>query len=94
MSNRAVGERIKATRLALDYKNAAEFGRLVDIAPNALNNYETGRSRPTVEQAVKIARVTGVTLDWIYLGNRANLPHRIVVRLPAEPTSRTPVAAS
>lgn len=85
---KAIGRRLTATRLALDHTNAAEFAELVGLTPQALNNYETGIRRPNVDQAVKIVQATGVTLDWIYLGDRSGLPHRIASRLAPEQEDR------
>ena len=42
--------------------------RLADISPQAWNNAETGDNLLTVPNAVKLCRVTGVTMDWIYRG--------------------------
>lgn len=77
----AVGQRLTATRLALGYTNASAFARLVGISVQALGNYERGERRPSVDQAILVVRATGVTLDWLYLGDRSCSPNRIALRL-------------
>lgn len=70
-----IGNRIKAIRLALDM-NQTEFARRAGIALNTYNQYESGKSRPQLDIAIKICTTYGVTLDWIYLGDPSGLPHR------------------
>jgi transcriptional regulator with XRE-family HTH domain len=77
---KAVAERIKLTREALGLKQAA-FARLVGIEPQALNNYESGLRRISVDQAIKICAATGVSLDWIYRGLASGLPVNLATAL-------------
>lgn len=58
--------------------NQGAFARLVDISQPGLANYEAGLRRPDLDQAVKIVLKTGVTLDWLYLGDRSGLPGRLL----------------
>lgn len=74
---RAVGKRITHVREALGQRQA-EFARLVGISQQALNNYERGRQRPDIEQAMKICERTGATLDWLYFGDASGLPSRLM----------------
>jgi transcriptional regulator with XRE-family HTH domain len=76
----AVAERIRLTREALGLKQAA-FARLVGIEPQALNNYESGLRRISVDQAIKICAATGVSLDWIYRGLSSGLPINLATAL-------------
>ena len=62
-----VGVRLKLLREALKMSQTA-LCRLADITPQAWNNAETGDNFLTVTNAVKLCRVTGVTMDWIYRG--------------------------
>lgn len=55
--------------LAKARKDAAldqvELSKRVGIARNSLSNYETGRSVPPFDVAVRIAVVCGVSLEWL-----------------------------
>lgn len=68
-----VAARLQLTREALKLSQAA-LCRLAGISPQTWNNAETGDNRISVDEAIKLCRVTGVTLDWIYRGNRTLLP--------------------
>jgi transcriptional regulator with XRE-family HTH domain len=81
-STEAVAERLRLTREASGMKQAA-FCRLVGVTPQAWNNYETGARRISLDQAIRICAVTGVTLDWIYRGLSANLPMEMASKILA-----------
>lgn len=69
-----IGKRLRLVREALKMSQTA-LCRLVDINPQAWNNAETGDNLLTVPNAVKLCRVTGVTMDWIYRGQiRSEMP--------------------
>ena len=87
-SLQAIGDRLVATRLALGYENASEFAQLAGLTPQSLSNYEKGYRRPDLDQAFKLNSAFGLTLDWLYYGDRSGLPHRIASRLPPELEAR------
>lgn len=58
------------------------FAAYVAVSQPAMNNYERGLRRPELDVATRIVQKTGVTLDWIYLGERAGLPARLLAALP------------
>jgi transcriptional regulator with XRE-family HTH domain len=76
----AIGARLKATREAMRMQQAA-FSRMVGIEPQAWNNYERGAKRIAIDQALKVCRATGVSLDWIYRGMSAQLPVNLATAL-------------
>ena len=76
-----IGKRLLATRLALGVESQIEFAAMAGISPQALNNYERGRSRPSLEIALALCDRFGLTLDWIYRGDAGGLPHRLVREL-------------
>jgi transcriptional regulator with XRE-family HTH domain len=84
----AISGRLVALRRALDYENASAFARTVGLGVSALQNYEAGLRRPDIDQAILICRATGVTLDWIYQGLTAGLPHHIETRLQPPATEQ------
>lgn len=80
-SNEDIGRRLAALMNALD-RNQTSFAALVELSQPALNNYLKGLRRPDLDVAIRIASKTGVTLDWIYLGERHGLPSRVLTLLP------------
>jgi transcriptional regulator with XRE-family HTH domain len=77
----AIGERIKELRLAFGYNVAASFCRATGITTQALNNYERGRARIAIDEAYKVIRLTGASLDWIYRGLEHTLPTMVQEKL-------------
>lgn len=63
-------------------RNQSAFAELVGITQPAMSNYMKGLRRPQLDEAIKIAAKTGVTLDWLYLGDRSGLPARLHEALP------------
>jgi transcriptional regulator with XRE-family HTH domain len=67
-----IAARLRALRRALKH-NQKTFCEVVGISEQAWNHFERGRRAPTVKDGVKIAKKTGVTLDWIYCGDGQGL---------------------
>jgi transcriptional regulator with XRE-family HTH domain len=88
-SRPAVAERLTVTREALDLTQAA-LCRMTGIEPNALNNAERDRNRISVDNAILICQVTGVSLGWIYQGIRVGLPTKILEYLVKNPLTGRP----
>lgn len=80
-SNDDIARRLTVLREALKYNQSA-FANLIEVSQPAMNNYEAGLRRPALEVAIKIRIKTGVTLDWLYLGQREGLPGRLLSILP------------
>lgn len=69
-----IGWRIRTLRMALGYRNASQFAAFVGWSPQLLSNYERGEKRPELTKAIALCNRTGITLDWLYRGERAGLP--------------------
>ncbi len=80
-SNTDIAMRLDALMRTLG-KKQVEFATLVGISQPALNNYLKGLRRPDIDVAIAIQTRTGVTLDWLYLGDRSGLPVRLASELP------------
>jgi DNA-binding XRE family transcriptional regulator len=87
-SNEMVAERIRLIRLAYGAvqghareMSQVEFANLIGISKQSLNNAETGDNRIGLDSAMAIARRVGVSLDYIYFGNRNGLPHAIAIEI-------------
>ncbi|AWB21214.1 XRE family transcriptional regulator [Methylobacterium currus] len=72
-SKEAIGARLKLVREALELSQA-EICRRAGIATNTWNNYEKGKNRISLDEALKVANATGIPLDYIYRGIDAFLP--------------------
>lgn len=64
--------------------NQIDFCRLIGVSANRYNQWEQGVTRPTVDAAAVICDKTGATLDWIFRGDPAGLPTRLLAAIPAE----------
>jgi transcriptional regulator with XRE-family HTH domain len=80
-SNPDIAMRLSALMEALG-RNQAAFANLIGISQSALNNYLKGIRRPEIDVAINIQTKTGVTLDWLYLGDRSGLPSKMLEILP------------
>ena len=79
--NQEIGQRLIRLRSVMDMGSQLAFTKFVEIAAPTWNQYEKGHRRPSLDEAFKIVRRTGVTLDWIYFGEEAGLPHRLATAL-------------
>lgn len=57
------------------------FAKRAGLGFTTYNNYETGVSRPDLDNANRICDEFQVTLDWIYRGNPAGLPYELASKL-------------
>ena len=46
---------------------------------NRYSQYETGTRTLTIDAAHRICDEYGVTLDWLYRGDRSKLPHHLAI---------------
>lgn len=97
-SSEEVAKRLVLLRRALGQTQAFLAG-LLDCAPQAWANYEAGDRRISVDMALKLCGVTGVSLDWVYRGNMSMLPAELAEKIqiemrlearPQRPVSRRP----
>ncbi len=82
-SSEEVVKRLVLLRRALGYTQAFLAG-LLDCAPQAWANYEGGDRRISVDMALKLCAVTGVSLDWVYRGNMSMLPTELAEKIQIE----------
>jgi tRNA (cmo5U34)-methyltransferase len=66
-----IGKRLAAARERLGLSQA-EVSRRAKVPANAYNQWERGRRLVNVFDAIRLAGVLGVTLDWIYRGDGAS----------------------
>lgn len=70
-----IGARLHLTRRALGLTQFM-MGRLMGAtsAGQAWGNFEAGRRQISIQHANALCRNLGLTLEWIYQGQMANLP--------------------
>lgn len=81
-SPEAIGSRLELTRVAMRMAQNDFCGK-AGIAPNTYNQYERGKKRPSLENALKLAQTYGLTLDWIYLGDPSGLRYELADAIKA-----------
>lgn len=75
-----IGRRLKAARDALGLSQA-DICRAVDVSPSRWNQWETGGKLPDALVMAEVSRRYGITMDWVFAGNPAGLPHAISSKL-------------
>ena len=70
-----IGARLAAVRQAfsLDGESQKSFAKRNGFEPTQWNNWESGFRRISVDDAMKLASLYGLSLDFIYMGRRDGL---------------------
>ena len=63
---KAIGERIRGLRGRIRQE---EFANQLDVSQGQLSKIETGKTPPTLEMLVLLAKRFDTTLDWIVRGD-------------------------
>lgn len=80
ISKRAIGNRLALTREALELRQG-EFCKRAGIAQNTYSQFESGKKRPSVDNAIALCEVYGLTLDWIYRGDPSGMHYDIAAKV-------------
>jgi transcriptional regulator with XRE-family HTH domain len=51
------------------------------LKPNRYSQYESGVRPLTIDAALRICEEYGLTLDWLFRGDRSMLPHRLAIEI-------------
>ncbi len=75
-----IGERV---RLAIKFlgMGQGEFADHIGHARPPVSRWVNGVDRISLKGALAIRQETGFTMDWLYFGDEATLPHRLVMWL-------------
>ena len=78
---KAVGARLRQLidALGISYVEAAKD---MGIPKNHLGNWMRGDAYPLHYEIYRFARIRGVNLDWVFLGDPSGLPQRVFAKLP------------
>ena len=52
-----------------------------NLKPNRYNQYESGARLLSIAAAHRICDEYGVTLDWLYRGDRSAVAHKLVIEI-------------
>lgn len=68
--------------------NKTAWCRFIGMTPQAWQNVEGSDNTPatnriSLDEALKICRATGVGLNWIYRGERTDLPIKVAMQMQA-----------
>lgn len=78
----AIGRRLALMRQVLGLAQG-EFALKAGLKPNAYNQYEMGKKRPSIEAALALCDAYDLTLDWIYRGEASGLRYQTVEAMKA-----------
>ena len=81
-SMEAIGRRLELTRNVLGMQQI-DFCARANIAQNTYNQYEHGKKRPSVDNAIALAEAYSLTLDWIYRGDPSGLRYDLASAIKA-----------
>lgn len=79
-SAKSLARRLKITREAIGLQ-PAEICRRIKIGASAWSMFENGDRRITLNVANKLCDEFGLSLDWIYRNNPAQLPHELRMKM-------------
>ena len=77
----AIGKRLRLLRQAKGVKHGITMAKMIGVSQSRYSNWENGIGVPPVELALEICKLTGATLDYIYIGNRSSLPMHLASTL-------------
>lgn len=83
---------MRFTRLALGKVNQTTYAEDAGLTVKAYNNYEKGH-RIGLDGAIALCNTYDLSLDWIYFGERANLPGNVIDKLESYERSARPGAS-
>jgi transcriptional regulator with XRE-family HTH domain len=76
----AIADRLRISRLALGYRQT-EISHILHSEPSLWANYENQSRRISLDKALQLKTVTGLTLDWIYCGDLSGLPTPLATKI-------------
>lgn len=79
----AVGRRLQALRLAQGFKTIRGFVNEMGFDEKRYDKWEKGKALIPPLFAEALVDRYGITLDWLYIGRKTNLPRPLYNKLPA-----------
>jgi DNA-binding XRE family transcriptional regulator len=75
-----IAKRLELTRTVLQLSQS-EFADRAGIARNTYNQWEKAKGRPQLDGAMALCEAHGLTLDWIYFGEKSGLSYALAQKL-------------
>ncbi len=72
--------------------NGQKLARLSQVSDSEISRILQGKSRPGLDNALRLAQALGVSLD--YLADDSSMPNRLNRRIPSRPKSEKSSASS
>lgn len=76
----AVAARLRMVRMAIGL-DKKDFAEKAGLTQQVYGPFENGNRPVTLGAAKKLRKTYGLTLEFIFFGNKADLPHRIATLL-------------
>lgn len=83
-----IAKRLKLLRNALG-NTQGTMGALAGVTDKAWQNYEAGIRRIEIDAVTRLRAALGVTSEWVYYGNLAQLPAELLEKLQLESRDRS-----
>jgi transcriptional regulator with XRE-family HTH domain len=77
--------RLTAIRVALKLGERSDAAKLLGVSNTRYHNWETGVGMIPVDQAIKLKKMFGVTLDFLYTGDQSCLPVQLAEAIRSIP---------
>lgn len=74
---REIGKRLRKIRSGFTHLNQGEFAEHLNVSQPRYSNWENGARRITLDEAIKLCEIYGLTLDAIYLGRLDGLSENV-----------------
>lgn len=78
-----IAKRLFLLRKSLD-NTQATMANLAGVTPQAWGNYEQGLRRIEIDAVTRLRAAIGVTSEWIYYGNIAQMPAELIEKMQLE----------
>lgn len=72
----AIGDRLEKLRRLIG-DDQQKFAAKAKLSQNQYNQWERGKKRPSLDDALKLCDTYNVTLDWIYRGDPSGLGYQL-----------------
>lgn len=79
-SREAVAARLARVREIIGYDKQT-FAERAGMSPQAYGAFENGSRDLSLEAAKKLRKAYGLSLEFLYFGNKDDLPHKIATQL-------------
>jgi DNA-binding XRE family transcriptional regulator len=73
--------RLRATRLALNHTKQNKFAQILGVDKSSYNLMEKGKRPVTLDVGRALYEKFGISLDWLFEGNAAQLPSHLITKL-------------